>query len=76
MKQNNVIPYEADYTLPVPEIDEDLKRFKRAGVPLYLIYKPGDTENPLVLPEILTPGLLIDALKQAGPSRAGQSDFR
>lgn len=74
MKQNNVIPYEADYTLPVPEIKEDLQRFKRAGVPLYLIYKPGDTEYPLVLPEILTPGLLVDALKQAGPSRARQSD--
>ena len=69
MQKNNVIPYEADYTLPMPEIKEDLKRFKKGGVPLYLVYKPGDTKNPEVLPELLTPGIVLDALKRAGPSR-------
>jgi thiol:disulfide interchange protein DsbD len=69
MKEYNVIPYEADYTLPVPEIKEDLDHFKKAGVPLYLVYKPGDTENPIVLPEVLTPAVVINALKEAGPSR-------
>ncbi|HVP13564.1 MAG TPA: protein-disulfide reductase DsbD domain-containing protein [Phycisphaerae bacterium] len=68
MQKYNVIPYEADYTLPMPEIKEDLKRFKRGGVPLYLVYKPGDPNNPEVLPEILTPTIVIDALKRAGPS--------
>jgi thiol:disulfide interchange protein len=68
MKRNNVIPYEADYTLPMPEIKEDLHRFKKGGVPLYLVYKPGDTQNPEVLPELLTPGIMLDALKRAGPS--------
>jgi thiol:disulfide interchange protein/DsbC/DsbD-like thiol-disulfide interchange protein len=68
LKEYNIIPYEADYTLPMPEIKEDLKRFKKGGVPLYLIYKPGDAENPEVLPEILTPGIMIDAIKRAGPS--------
>ena len=51
------------------EITEDLKRFGRAGVPMYLVYRAGDTENPEVLPEFLTQSIVIDALKRAGPSR-------
>jgi thiol:disulfide interchange protein DsbD len=71
MREYNVIPYEADYTLPVPEIKEDLKRFEKAGVPLYLVYKPWNPDDPEKLPEILTPGVVIDALKRAGPSKVG-----
>lgn len=71
MKEYNVIPYEADFTLPVPEIKWDLERFGKAGVPMYLVYSPGDPENPQVLPEILTPGIVLDALRTAGPSRIG-----
>ena len=69
MKQLNVVPFEADYTLRVPEIREDLKRFGRAGVPMYLVYSPGDPDHPQVLPEFLTPQSVIEALKKAGPSR-------
>jgi len=70
MKELNVIPYEADYTLKRPEITADLKKFGRAGVPMYLIYKPGDTDHPEVLPEFLTgPQMVIDALRRAGPSK-------
>ena len=37
---------------------------------MYLVYKPGDPDNPEILPELLpTPQILIDALKRAGPSR-------
>lgn len=69
MAKNNVIPFEADYTLPVPAIKEDLKRFGRAGVPMYLVYSPNDRERPQVLPEILTPQIVLDALEAAGPSK-------
>ncbi|MBX3395874.1 MAG: thioredoxin family protein [Phycisphaerae bacterium] len=69
MKEYNVVPYEADFTLPVPEIKQDLERFGKAGVPMYLVYSPGDPDNPQVLPELLTPGIVLDALRTAGPSR-------
>lgn len=69
MKKYEVIPYEADYTNMIPEIKEDLDRFERAGVPLYLVYPAGNPEQPIVLPEILTPGILKDAIERAGPSR-------
>lgn len=69
MRDLGVIPYEADYTSKKPQITEDLKRFGRAGVPMYLVYKPGDARTPEVLPELLTPGIVIEALKRAGPSK-------
>lgn len=74
MKELNVIPYEADYTLTRPEITEDLRKFGRAGVPLYLVYSPGEPDTPQILPEVLTPEILIDALRKAGPSRAKSTE--
>ena len=69
MRKLNVIPYEADYTSRNSQITADLRRFGRAGVPMYLVYKPRDPKNPEVLPELLTPSIVIEALQRAGPSR-------
>lgn len=50
----------ADWTTADPAITTALARFGRSGVPLYLLYPPqGD---PIVLPQILTPDILLDAL--------------
>ncbi len=51
-----------DWTRANPEITELLARFGRAGVPLYLFY-PGYGEEPRVLPQLLTAGLVIDEIK-------------
>jgi thiol:disulfide interchange protein DsbD len=69
MRELNVIPYTADYTLPVKEIKEDLARFQRGGVPVFVVYRPNDTDKPEILPEVITQNDLIQALRRAGPSR-------
>ncbi len=51
-----------DWTRSNPEITELLRRFGRAGVPLYLYY-PGRNQEPRVLPQILTAGLVLDEIK-------------
>jgi thiol:disulfide interchange protein len=51
-----------DWTRANPEITELLRRFGRAGVPLYLFY-PGSGQEPRVLPQILTAGLVLDEIK-------------
>ncbi|MCR9104145.1 MAG: protein-disulfide reductase DsbD [Gammaproteobacteria bacterium] len=52
----------ADWTNHDPEIAALLERHGRTGVPLYLMY-PGDTEaEPLSLPQILTPGAVLEAI--------------
>ena len=53
-----------DWTNEDPEITEVLQRHGRAGVPLYLYFKPG-ADKALVLPQILTPDLVIEAIENA-----------
>ncbi len=55
-----------DYTHEDPLITAELQRYGRAGVPLVLVY-PKDTNAPaIVLPEFLTPGIVLEALEKAG----------
>jgi len=51
----------ADWTRRDEAIRRKLAAHGKAGVPLYLLYAPGRRE-PQVLPELLTEGLVIDAL--------------
>ncbi|MEM0963013.1 MAG: thioredoxin family protein [Bacteroidota bacterium] len=51
----------ADWTNEDPEITAALERFDRAGVPLYVLY-PGSGQEPMLLPEVLTPQIVLDAL--------------
>lgn len=52
---------------PVKEgvVVDELRRHGRAGVPLVLVYPKDATKPPMVLPEILTPGIVLEALDQA-----------
>ena len=56
-----VLRLRADWTRHDPAITAALARHGRHGVPLYLLHRPGQAQ-PLILPEILTPGLLLEAL--------------
>ena len=55
----------ADWTNKDPEITRALAAFGRSAVPFNLIYAPGAAE-PVVLPEVLTAGIVLDALAPAG----------
>lgn len=48
-----------DWTDGNPELGRFIERHDRAGVPLYLWYKPGQPE-PQVLPQLLTQSMLTD----------------
>ena len=50
----------ADWTRRDPEIARALAALGRSGVPAYVLYKPG--RAPQVLPELLTPQRVLDAL--------------
>ena len=57
-----------DYTDVDPAITAYLQRHKAVGVPLYVLYPRGGGEGR-ILPVILTPGMVDDALAQAAGSR-------
>ncbi|MFO0437782.1 MAG: protein-disulfide reductase DsbD family protein [Phenylobacterium sp.] len=54
----------ADWTRRDAVIAEDLARFGRAGVPLYLVYPAGGGE-PRILPQLLTPDIVARAVQDA-----------
>ncbi|WP_420479983.1 thioredoxin family protein, partial [Brevundimonas sp. FT23028] len=51
-----------DWTRRDDAITAELQRHGRSGVPLYLLYRPG-RDAPEVLPQLLTEGVVIEALK-------------
>lgn len=57
----NAVFLTADWTRRDDVIATELARHGRAGVPLYLVYHPGDP-NPEILPQLLTPGIVEAAL--------------
>ena len=66
-EDNGVIYLKADWTARDAAIAAALAEHGRSGVPLYLLYAPGVSE-PVVLPQLLTPGALAAALERAGVS--------
>ncbi|MFN3198999.1 MAG: thioredoxin family protein [Bradymonadia bacterium] len=65
----DVVTMKADYTNEDPVIAEWLRRFNRVGVPLYVVIPGAKPDDTIVLPEILTHDMLVEALRKAGPSR-------
>ena len=57
----NVALLRGDWTARDSGITAFLHRFNRDGVPLY-VYFPAHAATPRVLPQILTPGLVISAI--------------
>jgi thiol:disulfide interchange protein len=56
----NIVPFKADWTSRDSTITQALAEFGRNSVPLYVFYS--DKNAPTVLPEILTPGIVLEAL--------------
>ncbi len=60
-KNANVVPMVADWTNGDEAITKTLRKLGRSGVPVYVLYVPG--QAPVLLPELLTEKILIDALQ-------------
>lgn len=59
-----VVPLKADWTSRSDDITQALAAFGRNSVPLYVLYGPGPDSEPILLPEIITPGIVLDALNE------------
>lgn len=63
-RENNVALVVADFTKRSPELTRELNAFGRDGVPLYLVY-PANGGEPEILPNTLTPDIVVQAIKRA-----------
>ena len=61
--EKDVLMLKGDFTRKDPVIHEWLMRHDRAGVPLYLLFVPGE-DQPIQLPEVLTKNMVFNALER------------
>jgi thiol:disulfide interchange protein DsbD len=61
----NVVLLKADWTRHDEDITRALTALGRSGVPSYALYVPGES-SPRLLPEALTPGIVLDAIGKLG----------
>ena len=61
-EEKNVATLKADWTSRDPAITAALTKLGRSGVPTYVVYSKDASAPPRLLPEVLTPTLVIDAL--------------
>lgn len=59
----------ADSTKFNADIDDAMSEFGQGGLPLYVVY-PADGSAPRVLPQVLTPSIVVNALDKASGKKA------
>ncbi len=74
VQRNNVVTLRADKTQPAPEVDELLVKLGNTGkaIPFVAIFPAGGGE-PILMDGFITQNQVLEALKEAGPSRGGAS---
>ena len=60
--EHRIATLRGDWTNKDPRITAELASYQRSAVPFNVIWAPG-RDAPLILPELLTPGTVLDALK-------------
>ncbi len=66
LSERNFALFKADWTRRDEEIRLKLQEFGRAGVPLYLVYRPERPSQPEVLSELLSQREMLAAIDMAG----------
>jgi thiol:disulfide interchange protein DsbD len=71
-REKGIVALKADYTNEDPVIKQALARFNRIGVPLYVLYRPGE-QAPVVTDAVTQQGLLLEIgmIKGGAPALAG-----
>jgi thiol:disulfide interchange protein DsbD len=61
-RDRHVATLRGDWTNQDPAITAELAKYHRSAVPFNVIWLPGH-DDPVVLPSLLTPGIVLDAIK-------------
>jgi thiol:disulfide interchange protein DsbD len=61
--ERKIATLRADWTNKDPRITAELAAYGRSAVPFNVIWKPG-RDQPEILPELLTPGIVLEALRR------------
>jgi thiol:disulfide interchange protein DsbD len=69
-KELGIIALKADWTLRDDKIAKVLAGYGRNSIPLYVVYPGRSDAKYTLLPEVLSPGILLDALAKVQPLAA------
>jgi thiol:disulfide interchange protein DsbD len=70
--KRNVVLMRADWTRRDAQISRALEKYGRSGVPTYVLIKSTDAK-PQILPEVLSPSIVINALQDMQPRLASDT---
>jgi thiol:disulfide interchange protein DsbD len=62
MKKKGVVALKGDKTKPDPEIEQALQKLGRTAIPVNVLLAPG--KEPVILPELLAPKDVLEALER------------
>jgi thiol:disulfide interchange protein DsbD len=63
LHEKNIAYLVGDWTNRDPDITQFLQQYDRSGVPLYVYFPAGADSKPVVLPQVLTENIVLDALR-------------
>ena len=64
-KELNAVLMKADWTNRNSEITDLLASFGKNSIPFYVVYPQNPRKTPIILPELITPGIVLKALEEA-----------
>ncbi|MEX2138124.1 MAG: cytochrome c biogenesis protein CcdA [Pirellulales bacterium] len=73
-EQNDVVPLLADYSDMSEEIKSMLEALGSRSIPVLAVFPAGEPTRPIVLRDLVTKGQVVEALRQAGPSKASDTE--
>lgn len=65
MAEHGVIPIKADWTSGDPVITKWMRKYNRAGLPVYAILPSDQSREVVLLPEVITTSMVVDGIKAA-----------
>ncbi|NBT85021.1 MAG: hypothetical protein EBT45_00745 [Alphaproteobacteria bacterium] len=65
VNQLGIVVMRADWTNQDPKITAALADYGRNSVPLYVLHQGGQRSSPIILPQILTPKILVNELDKS-----------
>jgi thiol:disulfide interchange protein len=71
--ENQVVTLVADWTDGNPAIKQALAELGSRSIPLLAIYPANPADAVIVLPDVVTPSEVLEALRRAGPSRSDEA---
>ena len=63
--EKNIKVFRADFTRRPDHITRELAKWNRVGVPLVLVFSADINKKPQILPEVLTPSIVLEALNKS-----------